>query len=375
MGVLLYLHTLKCLDTLGSRDLCAEGLTIPYYTVINVGILMQTRPLTQISPAFLRCDLEASVPEGFSVFLPFVRRLKLSVSVTEDASRRAGLCVLREALAGGTGRLRALSVNCSGNPPLFYAGQDLLQGLMDVLTDGSSLTELDLRGVPFTLNDTFVKGVTALCPSLRCLFINNNSLVCGVVPDTVRNVLKLCPALTTIGLFQASLSPAVLQDLLLPQRHPLKRLELRCERSLKYTTPLPDQIWAEVRRRHPALAVDLELDHTLPELHVPAVLQPSIPVRELRLLTWTWLLDEVRLVGQSYANTLEILEVQTTPSPELNDALVALAMRCRRLQEVHCYCVVSPEVINAFRSNCPELRKYTLKTRKEPHPWSHTALR
>ncbi|XP_036441811.1 F-box/LRR-repeat protein 8 isoform X1 [Colossoma macropomum] len=323
----------------------------------------------------VRCDSEASVPQSFSAFLPLVRHLKLSVSVTEAASRKTGLWVLRQAFSGGDGRLQVLCVNCLGNPPLFYAGHDLLQGLVDVLTDGSSLMELDLRGVPFTLSDAFVKGVAALCPALRCLFINNNSLVCGVVAETVREVLKLCPALNTIGLFQASLSQDVFQDLLSPQRTALKRLELRCERSLKYATPIRDQMWAEVRRRHPVLVVDLELDHTLPELHVPAVLQPSIPVRQLRLLTWTWLLDEVRLVGQSYANTLEALEVQTTPSPELNDALVTLATQCTRLQEVHCYCVVSPEVITAFRTHCPDLRRYTLKTRKEQHPWTYTTLR
>ncbi|KAL6468494.1 hypothetical protein MHYP_G00220180 [Metynnis hypsauchen] len=323
----------------------------------------------------VRCDSEASIPESFSTFLPLVRHLKLSVSVAEAASRETGLWVLRQAFSGGDGRLQVLCVNCLGNPPLFYAGQDLLQGLVDVLTAGSSLVELDLRGVPFTLSDAFVKGVASLCPALRCLFINNNSLVCGVVAETVREVLKLCPALNTIGLFQASLSQDVLQDLLSPQQSALKRLELRCERSLKYATPIRDEMWAAVRRRHPALVVDLELDHTLPELHVPAVLQPSIPVRQLRLLTWTWLLDEVRLVGQSYANTLEALEVQTTPSPELNDALVALATRCTRLQEVHCYCVVSTEVITAFRTHCPDLRRYTLKTRKEQHPWTYTSLR
>ncbi|XP_072516010.1 F-box/LRR-repeat protein 8 [Salminus brasiliensis] len=323
----------------------------------------------------VRCDSEVGVPQRFSDFLPMVRHLKLSISVSNPANRRTGLWVLRQAFDGGEGRLQVLCVNCLGNPPLFYAGQDLLQGLLDALTDGSSLTELDLRGVPFTLSDAFVRGVAALCPALRSLFINNSSLVCGVVAETVRDVLKLCPGLSTMGLFQASLSQDVLQDLLLPQRPALKRLELRCERSLKYATPLRDHTWAEVRRRHPALAVDLELDHTLPELHVPAVLQPSIPVRQLRLLTWTWLLDEVRLVGRSYAITLEMLEVQTTPSPEFNDALITLATRCTRLREVHCYCVVSPEVVAAFQTHCPDLRRYTLKTRKEPHPWTCTTLR
>lgn len=323
----------------------------------------------------IRCESGVCVPQRFCDLLPCVRHLKLIVSMDDPAHRKNGLWVLQQVLVRGDGRLRGLCVSCLENSPLFYAGQDLLQGLVDVLTNGSSLTELDLRGVPFTLSDSFVKSVAALCPTLRSLFINNSSLVCGVVSETIRDVLKCCPALNTIGLFQASVSHDVLRDLLQPQRTELKLLELRCERALKYVTPLCDQIWADVRHRHPGLRVDLELDHTLPELQVPSVLQPSIPVRQLRLHTWTCLLDEIRIVAQSYAGTLEVIELQTTASPELNTALVALAAQCTKLHEVHCYCVVSQNVIEAFCSLCPDLHRYTLKTRKELHPWTCTTLR
>ncbi|KAB5558763.1 hypothetical protein PHYPO_G00020990 [Pangasianodon hypophthalmus] len=323
----------------------------------------------------IRCESGDCVPQRFSDLLPCIRHLTLIVSVADRAHRETGLWVLQQVLARGEGRLRALCVSCLENPPLFYAGQDLLQGLVDVLTNGSSLMALDLRGVPFTLSDNFVKSVAALCPTLRSLFINNRSLVCGVVSETIRDVLKRCPVLNTIGLFQASVSHDVLRDLMKPQRTKLKLLELRCERSLKYVPQLCDQIWADLRCRLPGLRVDLELDHTLPELQVPGVLQPSIPVRQLRLHTWTFLLDEIRVVTQSYAGTLEVLELQTTASPELNAALVALATQCTKLREVHCYCVVSQNVIEAFCSLCPDLHRYTLKTRKEPHPWTCTTLR
>lgn len=323
----------------------------------------------------VRCDSGTSLPERFSDLLPLVRNLKLSMSLTDPEKRKTGLWVLRQAVAMGDGQLESLSICCLGSPPLFYAGQDLQQGLVDILTNGSSLTVLDLRGVPFTLNDSFVRSVSMLCPALRNLYINNHSLVCGVVAETLRQALKSCPSLNVLGVFQASLSENVLKDLMLPERPALKKLELRCERSLKYTTPLCDQIWLELKRRHPDLWVELELDHTLPELHVPAVLQPSIPVRCLRLLTWTLLLEEVRLVEKSYANTLEILELQTPPSPQLNSALISLAHQCVKLREVHCFCLVSQEVITAFITHCPNLSKYTLKIYKEPHPWTYTKLK
>lgn len=323
----------------------------------------------------IRCESGDCVPQKFSVLLPYIRHLTLIVSMADPAHRESGLWVLQQVLARGDGLLRGLCVSCLANAPLFYAGQDLLQGLVDVLTNGSSLTALDLRGVPFTLSDCFVKSVAALCPALKSLFINNSSLVCGVASETIRDVLKSCPLLDTIGLFQASLSHDVFRDLLEPRRTELKLLELRCERALKYVTPLSDQIWADLRRRYPGLRVDLELDHTLPELQVPGVLQPSIPVRQLRLHTWTCLLDEMHVVAQSYAGTLEVLELQTTASPELNAVLITLATRCTKIREIHCYCVVSQNVIEAFCSLCPDLHRYTLKTRKELHPWTCTTLK
>lgn len=323
----------------------------------------------------VRCETGTSVPDRYSALLPLVRNLKLIMNLTDPANRKTALWVLRQAVASGDGRLEGLSICCVGNTPLFYAGQDLQQGLVDILTNGSSLTMLDLKGVPFTLSDSFVRSVAMLCPALRSLYINNHSLVCGINAETLRQVLKCCRSLNVLGVFQASLSQDVFKDLMLPERPALKKLELRCERSLKYTLPLCDQIWLELKLRHPRLWVELELDHTLPELHVPGVLQPSIPVRCLRLLTWTLLLNEVQIVGESYANTLEVLELQTTASPELNSALIALAKQCVKLQEVHCYCVVSQEVITAFITNCPNLYRYTFKTHKEPHPWTCTKLK
>ncbi|XP_067255674.1 F-box/LRR-repeat protein 8 isoform X2 [Chanodichthys erythropterus] len=322
-----------------------------------------------------RCESGTSVPDGYSAFLPLVRNLKLTMGLIDPANRKTALWVLRQAVARGDGRLEGLSICCVGNTPLFYAGQDLQQGLVDILTNGSSLTMLDLKGVPFTLSDSFVRSVAMLCPALLSLYINNHSLVCGVNAETLRQVLKCCRSLNVLGVFQASLSQDVFKDLMLPERPALKKLELRCERSLKYTLPFCDQIWVELKLRHPHLWVELELDHTLPELHFSGVLQPSIPVRCLRLLTFTLLLDVVQIVGQSYANTLEVLELQTTASPELNSALIALAKQCVNLQEFHCYCVVSQEVITALITNCPNLKRYTLKTHKEPHPWTCTKLK
>ncbi|KAG7468668.1 hypothetical protein MATL_G00145520 [Megalops atlanticus] len=322
--------------------------------------------------------MEACGLQQFCRLLRMVKRLKISVrQLKEAASRDMAVRVLKHATVRDN-HLSALCLSCTGEFPLFYAGDDILRGVEAVLQDedsGLSLREVDLRDMPFTLSDALVRSLAQRSPGLRSLYINNQTLVCNVTPDTVREVLASCPGLRTLGVFYASLSEEVLAELLCPQRPPFALLELFCERSDKYVSTVSDELWVALRERHPVLAVNVVLNHTLPAKKFLKILQPSLPVRELELLTYTYLVDEVRFAAASYSGTLEKLVLQTTSSPELDAALVGVAECCSRLREVHCYCVVSRDVVRAFLTHCSQLWRYTLKTQKEKHPWTCTVLK
>ncbi|XP_055779320.1 F-box/LRR-repeat protein 8 [Salvelinus fontinalis] len=330
----------------------------------------------------IRCETgeqEDPALQHFSSLLPLVRHLKITVSSLSDpANRSAALSVLRLATSGP---LRTLILSCSGGVPLFYSGHDLEEGLEAALTaapehvGGAFLSHLDLRGVPFTLSQSLVRVLARQSPNLRSLLVNNQTLVCKVEPEAVVEVLGLCPLLNTLGLFYTSLSQKVVDELLLPQRCPLLAMELYCERFAKYIPSLEDSVWAGLKHRHPGLKVSLILDHTLPMDHFSSVLQPSVPLQHLELLTFTDLVQQTHLVTQSYSHALETIILQTTSSPELDAALRSLAAACSLLREVHCYCVVSCDVIRTFKDCCPLLWRYTLKTRKEPHPWRCTVIK
>lgn len=281
--------------------------------------------------------------------------------------------------AAGESRLSALCISCTGEFPLFYSGEDILRGIRAVFLNedsGLSLREVDLREMPFTLNDSLVLNVARRCPGLRRLFVNNKTLVCNVTTETMREVLALCPQLCALGAFYASLSEEVLGELLRPGRAPFSLLELYCERSDKYVHVVSDRFWEALRRRHPSLVVNVVLNHTLPAKMFLKILQPSLPVRDLELITFTNLVKELGFAAGNYGDTLERLVLQTSaPSGELDSALLGVAERCGRLREVHCYCVVSPGVVAAFLQSCPCLWRYTLKTTKEPHPWTCTVLK
>ncbi|KAJ8335589.1 hypothetical protein SKAU_G00389310 [Synaphobranchus kaupii] len=330
----------------------------------------------------VRCEsgAEAHGLPQFCQLLRLVRHLKISIRHTkEEAGRSMAVQALSYTMARES-RLRALCVSCTGEFPLFYSGEDILQGIRSVLLNedsGLSLREVDLREMPFTLGDSLVLNVARRSPGLRSLFINNKALVCNVTTETMREVLGLCPQLRALGAFYASLSEEVLGELLRPGRAPFSLLELYCERSDKrYVHEVSDRFWEALRRRHPSLAVNVVLNHTLPAEMFLKILQPSLPVRDLELITFTYLVTELGFVAGNYADTLERLVVQATaPSAELDSALVGVAERCGRLREVHCYCVVSQRVVDAFLERCPHLWRYTLKTTKERHPWTCTVLK
>ncbi|XP_043840012.1 F-box/LRR-repeat protein 8 isoform X1 [Dromiciops gliroides] len=328
----------------------------------------------------ISCEPEADTAalNCLSPCLGQIRHLGLEFEPSKEGSRRAATELLRALAQQGPG-LQGLRIACRGENPLFYSGHDILSALLQVCAAGPpglcTLRQLDFRSMPFTLDDGLVLQVARACPQLRGLFLNNRTLVCNVRPETVRTVLAACPHLCALGLYYASLSAQVLVALAEPGRPPFRHLAVFCARLDKYAQGIPDFAWAAVRRRHPGLAVDLELDHSVPDERVTLVLQPAIPVTTLRLNTFGEVAEAVRLAGSHYAATLTALVVRATASAALNSALEELARGCGHLREVHCYCVVAPQVVSAFLTHCPCLRSYTLKVTREPHPWRPKVVR
>ncbi|XP_009897471.2 F-box/LRR-repeat protein 8 [Dryobates pubescens] len=318
------------------------------------------------------CDSEdeEGMLQRLPQFLGQIRHLKIAFDQSKEVNRR-GVVRLLDALAKQKHQLQELCLVCHGENPYFCAGQDILQGIRALCAarNQGALRHLDFRKLPFTLDGQLVELLAAANPRLQSFFINNRTLVCNVPPDAVRKVLRACPRLSALGVYYASLSAAVFQELLEPSRAAFAHLDLFCGRLDKYASVISAELWAAVSQRHPQLCVDLEFDHTVPACKIPQILKPTIPVSTLQLNTHNYMVSQVSFVTCSYSSTLKKLTLQTTSSESLNSSLVALAKRCRNLLEIHCYCVVSQEVVEAFLTHCPRLKQYTLKVTKERHPW------
>nr|XP_021559621.1 F-box/LRR-repeat protein 8 [Neomonachus schauinslandi] len=320
------------------------------------------------------CEREGTLLPYLTASLDHVHNLRLEFEPSREPSRRAATELLT-ALAGRTPGLRSLRLECRGEKPLFDAGRDILDAVHAVCRAACALRHLDLRRLPFTLDDALVLQAARGCPELRSLFLDNCTLVGSVRPDSVLQLLEACPRLRALGLHLASLSGTALQVLAAPDRAPFALLALRCAcPEDARAPPLPEEAWAAVRRRHPGLAVELELEPALPAESVTRVLQPAVPVAALRLSLSGDTVGPVCFAARHYAATLRALEVRAAASAELDAALELLAARCAGLREVHCFCVVRPSVLHAFRTQCPRLRSYTLKLTREPHPWLPTPV-
>nr|XP_008109944.1 PREDICTED: F-box/LRR-repeat protein 8 [Anolis carolinensis]XP_008109945.1 PREDICTED: F-box/LRR-repeat protein 8 [Anolis carolinensis] len=309
-------------------------------------------------------------------FLPHIKHLKIVFDQSKKSTQQNVTRIL-DLLPQKNHKLRALCIECRGENPLFYSGQDILQSIRNVCRSDTKidLRCLDFRKMPFTLDDATVRLVALGSPNLHTLFLNNRTLVCNVKPETTLEVLRLCPKLSVLGVYYVSLSEDVFQELAAPNRAPLRRLDIFCERLDKYSAVIPDELWAAVSERHPALRVELEFDHTVPAWKIPRILKPNIPVSTLQLNTYNYMVNQVRFVTGSYSRSLESFVLRTTPSEDLDAALIELAKKCLRLKEIHCYCVVGQDVVDAFLAHCAQLKSYTLKITKERGPWRATAVR
>ncbi|NXX50671.1 FBXL8 protein, partial [Tricholaema leucomelas] len=325
----------------------------------------------------ISCDSEdeGGTLQSLLQFLSQIKHLKIAFDQSKEANRRSVMHIL-DALAKQNHSLQQLCVVCHGENPYFYSGQDILQsiGKLCATPNQGGLQHVDFRKMPFTLDAELIELLAATNPNLQSLFINNHTLVCNVPPDAVRKVLRACPRLSALGVYYASLSDDVFEELLEPHRAPFRHLDVFCERLGKYTPVISEQRWAALTQKHPQLSVDLEFDHTIPACKIPQILKPNIPVSTLQLNTHNYMVSQIGFIACSYSRTLKKLTLQTTSSDDLNSSLVDLARRCRNLLEIHCYCVVSQEVVEAFLTHCPALKQYTLKVTKEQHPWKPVSV-
>ncbi|KAM6430512.1 F-box/LRR-repeat protein 8-like isoform 1-T2 [Liasis olivaceus] len=315
---------------------------------------------TEFSCDFVNED-EACMLGKLQLYLGHIRHLKIILQQSLELNRRLVTRIL-DMLAWKSSKLQALCIICQGKSPYFYSGQDILQSVRRLCQSVQKidLHYVDFRRMPFTLDNGTMILLASSSPNLHTLLINNRAP--GVIilkPETMVEVVRVCPKLSVLGLYYANLSQDLFRELVKPSRGPFKCLEIYYEGLDKR---IPEEAWAIVSKRHPQFHVKLEFASKVPIYKVSSILKTTVPITSLQFNSFNHAPDQVRLVTSCCSPTLERLILCAAPSDALNSSLIQLARSCLHLKELRCYCVVSQAVIDAFLLHCPGLRSYTLST-------------
>ncbi|XP_067327268.1 F-box/LRR-repeat protein 8-like [Anolis sagrei] len=292
-------------------------------------------------------------------YMKHIKSLKILVDQSQEVNRKS-TCDLFVVLAQMKCQLQALRVVCI--TPFFYSGLDILQSIRKFCQQMSmgTLQVIDLKQMPFALDNVMVGLIAVSSPDLRTFLINNHAMGFIMVrPETIVDILGICPNLSTLGVTYMSLSVTVFKAMLDPKRPPFKYLDIYCSSILPH---IPNEVWPAMLQRNPCFRVGLEFATEVHPTRLALILNPFIPMAALRFNGFSCLVDHLTLAAQHYSQTLEVLELSTAASSNLDAVLIELAKRCANLREVHCNCPVSLEVKKTFLSHCPKLRKYTLLT-------------
>lgn len=303
-----------------------------------------------------------------------LKSVLIELDQSVEGNRDNACKVLEELAQQKERRLKFLKVKFAGENPCFYAGKEFITALMQLFGPPPEkvrmvhqLQEVDLSGLTVGYGDQVLNELSANHSQLQNLNIQNNVLVCQVTPECMIRLVQRCRKLKKLSIFKYSASEDMLLALTEEDRVPLEHLSLACRREEKYGKGIGSDMWSAVVKKLPNLRVTLYFDHTCPLLKVGEVMKPEVPVSILRLETFTYIYDEVRLATAYYKNTLEKMVLQTPlsrNSPELNAALLELSQACHKLKALHVYCVLEKDTIDKILADHPEMqltKSYTLK--------------
>lgn len=309
----------------------------------------------------------------------YFKSVEVGCNQSIKENRQNACAVLEKMAAIDRRKLIALKIDFTGENPLFYSGREFLDSLsilfgppgMD-LEPPVSFLHVDLSGLSVAYDDHVIDLLSLNNKELRSLNIQNNMIVCKVSAACILRLVQRCRKLRDLRVFHCSFSDDILRALAEDDRENIENLSLICRREEKYGCDLTSEAWSILTDKIPSFRVTLGFDHTCPFNLIPVIMKPEIPVKTLRLETFTRIYEEVNMAAEYYKNTLQKLVLQTRNSNELEEALLNIARKCFQLRSLLVYCVVRQETIDEIFRLHPDMQErgtYILKSEVEPEPW------
>ena len=254
---------------------------------------------------------------------------------------------------------------CEQNP-LFYSGQPFLDVLKRFFLQTSyekPIRKIDLSKFPVAFDNDLLNAITQNHSSgIEFLDIQNKIFACRVTQTCLYNFVRKSTNLKYLYVKPSCFQSDTLKLFADPSRgsHELKYLSLLFTRADKFFKYLTGRDWGLVREMLPHLRIELHFDHTYPLESTFHVMLPEIPVSSLKLCLQATVNDHINLASSIYKRTLQTLVVTSTPSQDLDDAVLRAVKECKDLENIHVWCRMSRTIVKEILQIKPLLRQYTL---------------
>lgn len=289
----------------------------------------------------------------------------------QSVKNRESTCKFIEALAARENlRLSEFTMVFCGQNPLFFSGSLLVDSLKGLFTSKPTkklsntvncLKVINLSEVLITFDDTLLNIIADnYGENLECLNIQNNTLTCGISQECMIDFIIKAKHLKHLFIHSCSFSSAAAEELVKENRRPIEFLSLLYTRMDKFTKNITCAAWEKVNDHLPALRVELYFDHTYPLDMTFKIMLPQVPVSKLKLCLLATVTEQILLGASYYKETLEELEISSTPSTDLDHALLYAAKECSKLREIHVWCPVGKETVEQILDICSNLERHTL---------------
>jgi len=292
-----------------------------------------------------------------------VSRLTLHVSQTDSNCVKDAKRILQNLSIKKDRHLSHFKLTFASENPLFYSGKDflkLLLQLFDCPEDAQHFISVDLSKFPVSLDSELVNVLVEHHNThLVNIELQNNSLVCNISKACIRGLVRACKNLKSFSCHMSCVDGETLKIFSEVGRASIATLSFLCKREDKYSSDIDSEDWLSLCKACPNLRVKLYFDHTCPIFRVEEILKPMIPVSVLKLRLQATVTEMVFFIAHHYSKTLEVFDVTTTSSVELDTAILHLAISCVNLKELHVWCRLSKSVVDQIMSRCA-LEKHTL---------------
>jgi len=259
-------------------------------------------------------------------------------------------------------RLSHFKLDLCEQNPFFYDGGRFLTTLEGFFNSPAvqRIRSIDFSKLPIAFTDDLLEIITRnVAPNIECFNIQNKVLCSRLSAGSLIKFIENAHNLRHLSIRSTYFTTNVLKMITEKKMTNLKLISLLFTRADKYLRLISGEDWRNMSEVLPQLRVSMKFDHTFPMHCTYQAMVPEAPISILKLCLHAICHQHVNMATSMYKKTLEKLVVKSTPSTDLDDAVLRLVKECDGVKDVHVHCKMDEKVVRQIHGE-KRLRRYTL---------------